>query len=196
MKHIYFLGAGAWGTAMAMHASKNKKGLPVTLWSRSGELAQSIRATGFNQQYLHDIQLPAELLISSDWNQLFEDCVAEDLLLIATPVSGLKETIDKLLQLKQIPKNWVWLCKGLEPKTSLMPHQVIARELSLVSANDRGIKTAVLSGPSFASEVAKGMPCALTVASDSNDLISLVQDALHHGNMRIYGSNEIGRAHV
>ena len=191
MKHIYFLGAGAWGTAMAMHASKNKKGLPVTLWSRSTQLAEGICATGFNQKYLQDIQLPAELFISSDWNQLFADCVDEDLLFIATPVSGLKETVDQLLKLQQIPKNWVWLCKGLEPKTSLMPHQVIARELSLASANNRGIKTAVLSGPSFASEVAKGMPCALTVASDSNDLIALVQAALHHGNMRIYGSNDI-----
>jgi len=191
MKHIYFLGAGAWGTAMAMHASKNKKGVPVTLWSRSTELAQSIQATGFNQQYLQDIQLPAELLVSSDWNQLFKDCAQEDLLFIATPVSGLKETVDQLLKLQQIPKNWVWLCKGLEPKTSLMPHQVIARELSLAAANDRGIQTAVLSGPSFASEVAKGMPCALTVASDSNELIAKVQDALHHGNMRIYGSNDI-----
>jgi len=191
MKRIYFLGAGAWGTAMAMHASKNKKGLPVTLWSRSDELAKTIRATRFNQQYLQDIQLPAELLISSDWNQLFDDCAQEDLLFIATPVSGLKETVDHLLKLQQIPKNWVWLCKGLEPKTSLMPHQVIARELSLASANDRGINTAVLSGPSFASEVAKGMPCALTVASESNELIAKVQDALHHGNMRIYGSNDI-----
>ena len=176
---------------MAMHASKNKKGLPVTLWSRSDELAKTIRATRFNQQYLQDIQLPAELLISSDWNQLFDDCAQEDLLFIATPVSGLKETVDHLLKLQQIPKNWVWLCKGLEPKTSLMPHQVIARELSLASANDRGINTAVLSGPSFASEVAKGMPCALTVASESNELIAKVQDALHHGNMRIYGSNDI-----
>jgi glycerol-3-phosphate dehydrogenase (NAD(P)+) len=191
MKHIYFLGAGAWGTAMAMHASKNKQGIPVTLWSRSAELAQSIRATGFNQQYLQDIQLPAELLVSSDWNQLFKDCAQEDLLFIATPVSGLKETVGQLLKLQQVPKNWVWLCKGLEPKTSLMPHQVIARELSLASANDRGIQAAVLSGPSFASEVAKGMPCALTVASDSNELITKVQDALHHGNMRIYGSNDI-----
>jgi len=170
---------------------KNKKGLPVTLWSRSDELAKTIRATRFNQQYLQDIQLPAELLISSDWNQLFDDCAQEDLLFIATPVSGLKETVDHLLKLQQIPKNWVWLCKGLEPKTSLMPHQVIARELSLASANDRGINTAVLSGPSFASEVAKGMPCALTVASESNELIAKVQDALHHGNMRIYGSNDI-----
>jgi len=104
MKHIYFLGAGAWGTAMAMHASKNKKGLPVTLWSRSDELAKTIRATRFNQQYLQDIQLPAELLISSDWNQLFDDCAQEDLLFIATPVSGLKETVDHLLKLQQIPK--------------------------------------------------------------------------------------------
>jgi glycerol-3-phosphate dehydrogenase (NAD(P)+) len=191
MKHIYFLGAGAWGTAMALHASKNKQGIPVTLWSRSAELAQSIRATRFNQQYLQDIQLPTELLISSDWNQLFDDCEQEDLLFIATPVSGLKETVGQLLKFQQVPRNWVWLCKGLEPKTSLMPHQVIARELSLASANDRGIQTAVLSGPSFASEVAKGLPCALTVASDSNELIAKVQDALHHGNMRIYGSNDI-----
>jgi len=83
---------------------KNKKGLPVTLWSRSDELAKTIRATRFNQQYLQDIQLPAELLISSDWNQLFDDCAQEDLLFIATPVSGLKETVDHLLKLQQIPK--------------------------------------------------------------------------------------------
>jgi glycerol-3-phosphate dehydrogenase (NAD(P)+) len=69
-----------------------------------------------------------------------------------------------------------------------MPHQVIERELKAHQALDLGIHLAVLSGPSFASEVARGMPCALTVASDSEELVTCVQNVFHYGNMRIYGS--------
>ena len=109
----------------------------------------------------------------------------------SSDLSGLKETVNALLKLKQVPKNWVWLCKGLEPGTSLMPHQVIERELKLANAMDRGISLAVLSGPSFASEVAKGMPCALTAASGSAELVALIQQVFHHGNMRVYGSDDV-----
>ena len=191
MKNIYILGSGAWGTAMAMHATKNLNQYPVTLWSRSAKLADEMRATHLNQKYLPGISLPNELQILSDWNQLFSKASQGDLLVIATPVAGLRETVHQLVRLEQVPKNWVWLCKGLEPETSLMPHQVIQRELAEAGALNRGIQTAVLSGPSFASEVAKGMPCALTVASDSDELIRLTQAVFHHGNMRVYGSHDI-----
>ena len=191
MKNIFILGSGAWGTAMAMHATKNVNQYPVKLWCRSAVLADEIATTHQNQKYLPGISLPNELSIVHDWAQLFSVAGEQDLLVIATPVAGLKETVHQLVQLKQMPKNWVWLCKGLEPETSLMPHQVIQRELTQTEALNLGIKTAVLSGPSFASEVAKGMPCALTVASDSDELIQLTQNVFHHGNMRVYGSHDI-----
>ncbi len=191
MKNIFIIGAGAWGTAMAMHATKNVNKYPVTLWSRSTALALAIAATHENQKYLPGISLPDELSIAHDWQQLFAQASEQDLLIIATPVAGLKDTVHQLIQLKQMPKNWVWLCKGLEPETSLMPHQVIRRELTQAGALNLGIQTAVLSGPSFASEVARGMPCALTVASDSDELIQLTQEVFHHGNMRVYGSHDV-----
>jgi glycerol-3-phosphate dehydrogenase (NAD(P)+) len=188
---VIFLGAGAWGTAMAMHASKNPLNLDVNLWSRSPDLADQIQKTKFNQKYLKDIQLPDTLRVSSDWNELFANVTESDLVVISTPVSGLKDAVHSLLDLPIYPKNWVWLCKGLEPETSLMPHQVIERELKLSGSENKNIQLAVLSGPSFASEVAKGMPCALTVASSSEHLVACVQKIFHYGNMRIYGSNDV-----
>lgn len=189
--NVIFLGAGAWGTAMAMHASKNTKNFDVTLWSRSSSLADEMMKTHRNQKYLPSIDLPHQLRVSSNWETIFTGADEQDLLVIATPVSGLKDTVHSLLKLGNIPRNWVWLCKGLEPGTSLMPHQVIERELKAGNALECGIRLAVLSGPSFASEVAKGMPCALTAASSSTELVALIQQVFHHGNMRVYGSDDV-----
>lgn len=188
---VTFLGAGAWGTAMAMHASKNPIQLDVSLWSRSAELAEQMQTTKLNQKYLKDIQLPVALKVTSDWKNLFTESAESDVIVISTPVSGLKDAVHSLLALNNCPKNWVWLCKGLEPGTSLMPHQVIERELKLNNSESKNIQLAVLSGPSFASEVAKGMPCALTVASSSQQLVATIQRIFHYGNMRIYGSDDI-----
>jgi len=105
-------------------------------------------------------------------------------------MSGLSETIAKVLDLARHPLNIVWLCKGLEPNTALLPHQVVEREHRLHS---HGLKHTygALSGPSFAREVGEGMPCALTVASASGNLCSIVQIAFHQGNMRIYASDDL-----
>jgi glycerol-3-phosphate dehydrogenase (NAD(P)+) len=113
-----------------------------------------------------------------------------DLLIIATPMSGLSGTVAQVLRLAKHPLNIVWLCKGLEPSTTLLPHQVVEREDQLHSHGIRHSYGA-LSGPSFAQEVANGMPCALTVASQSNTLCDIVQGAFHHGNMRIYASDDL-----
>ena len=112
--------------------------------------------------------------------------------MLATPVSGLKEMVSRLLQTKDVPLNWVWLCKGLEPETSAMPHQVIQRELSSSGVSvAKEIRLAVLSGPSFAAEVGNEMPCALTVASQTSELVLLTQKAFHSESMRIYGSDDV-----
>jgi glycerol-3-phosphate dehydrogenase (NAD(P)+) len=189
---VIFLGAGAWGTAMAMHAAKNPLGLKVSLWSRSEELATQMENDRMNSRYLDGLRFPDALQVTSDWTGLFSTSNNHDLLVIATPVSGLKDTVTRLLSTPNIPLNWVWLCKGLEPETSLMPHQVIERELKLSSDyRVKDIQLAVLSGPSFAIEVAKEMPCALTAASQSDDLVKMIQKVFHHGHMRVYGSQDI-----
>lgn len=186
MKKIFILGAGSWGTAIAIHAAKNPLGYLVHLWCRSEELAQQI-AQGFNHHYLPGVQLPRNIKVNANWGQTFANATADDLVIIATPVSGLESVVNQLLALPVVPKNWVWLCKGLDPQTSAMPHQLIGQFL----AGDDRIRSGVLSGPSFASEVAKGLPCALTIASHAGDLVELVQNTLHFDNIRIYGSSDV-----
>ncbi|MFM9113103.1 MAG: glycerol-3-phosphate dehydrogenase, partial [Polynucleobacter victoriensis] len=96
---VIFLGAGAWGTAMAMHASKNPKDCDVTLWSRSSSLADEMTKTHCNQKYLPSIDLPPQLKISSNWEAIFTHASEQDLVVIATPVAGLKDTVHALLKL-------------------------------------------------------------------------------------------------
>jgi glycerol-3-phosphate dehydrogenase (NAD(P)+) len=187
---VTLLGAGAWGTAMASQAARQLGGANVCLWSRSKEQLQAIAKTGENQDYLPGIHLPNDLCFESDFASAINRLGSDDLLVIATPMSGLSATIANVLKLAKHPLNIVWLCKGLEPTTALLPHQVVQREDQLHS---RGLKHAygALSGPSFAREVGAGMPCALTVASASSHLCKIVQAAFHHGNMRIYSSDDL-----
>ena len=182
--NVTLLGAGAWGTAMAAQAAQHLPPGSVRLWARSPEQAKVMQAEYQNQRYLPDIALPTALQVDSDLNRTLALLRPSDLLVIATPMSGLSETIAYVLQQATCPLNIVWLCKGLEPITALLPHQVVERELV---KHGRGITHAVgvVSGPSFANEVARGLPCALTVASKSTALCQAVQAAFHHGNMRI-----------
>ena len=187
---VTLLGAGAWGTAMAVQASKHLQEGDVCLWSRSSEQVSAMNKTGENQSYLPGVALPKSLLLETTFVEAIGRLSSDDLLVIATPMSGLSETIAKVLDLARHPLNIVWLCKGLEPNTSLLPHQVVDREARFHSP---GLKHTygALSGPSFAREVGEGMPCALTVASASGNLCSIVQTAFHQGNMRIYASDDL-----
>ena len=187
---VTLIGAGAWGTAMAAQAARHLQDGQVCLWSRSKAQLAEIERSGENRPYLPSIELPKNLQFESDFSQAIKRLSADDLLVIATPMSGLSETIAKVLAIAEHPLNIIWLCKGLEPTTALLPHQVVAREDKLHS---RGIKHfyGALSGPSFAAEVGAGMPCALTIASNSSDLCAVVQSAFHHGNMRVYASDDL-----
>lgn len=187
---VTLLGAGAWGTAMAAQAARYLQAEDVCLWSRSASQIAQMQESGENRAYLPGIQLPQGLKLESDFTHAIERLRPDDLLVVATPMSGLSETIAHALKIAQHPLNIIWLCKGLEPATALLPHQVVERESQLHS---HGLKHSfgALSGPSFAREVAAGMPCALTVASDSKELCAIVQAAFHHGNMRIYSSDDL-----
>ena len=128
--------------------------------------------------------LPESIILTSR----FEDAVAhgsgsDALTIIATSVSGLRSVSGRLKDSGVI--NLIWLCKGFEENTGLLPNQVVAQTLG--SQVDMG----VLSGPSFAQEVAAGLPCALTVASMSMSLRKIVVEAANGGNMRIYSSDDV-----
>ena len=187
---VTLLGAGAWGTAMAVQAARYLKDGDVCLWLRNAKQLDDIHQSGQNQAYLPGVILPKGLELEGNFEKAINRLSADDLLVIATPMSALSETISHALKVAKHPLNIVWLCKGLEPKTSLLPHQVVEREMQLHS---HGLQHAygALSGPSFANEVGKGMPCALTIASKSSRLCDIVQAAFHHGNMRIYASDDL-----
>jgi glycerol-3-phosphate dehydrogenase (NAD(P)+) len=187
---VTLIGAGAWGTAMAAQAARHPQDGAVCLWSRSQDQMDEMQRSGQNHLYLPGIDLPKNLQFEKDFCRAIKRLSSEDLLVIATPMSGLSETITQVLSIAEHPLNMIWLCKGLEPETALLPHQVVAREDQLHS---HGIQHSygVLSGPSFAAEVAAGMPCALTIASNSESLCKAVQSVFHHGNMRVYASDDL-----
>ena len=187
---VTLLGAGAWGTAMALQATRHLQAKEVCLWARNSQLIESIKQAGENSIYLPGIHLPPELHLETDLQVAIGLLAEDDLLVIATPMSGLAKTISQVLQVAQHPLNIIWLCKGLEPNTAFLPHEVVERE---EKQSGSGIQHAygALSGPSFAHEVGLGMPCALTIASESQKLCSIVQAAFHNGNMRIYATDDV-----
>ena len=177
--NITLLGAGAWGTALAVTLAERHQ---VTLWSRDASLIDAIAATRENSRYLAGIRLPQSLQLSTNFSQAV-DHAKGGLLIVATPVSGLRPIAHEL-RLSAID-NLVWLCKGFEQDSALLPHQVVQQILP------HGLPVGALSGPSFALEVARGLPCALTVGSSSSELSERVVSAFHSGSMRVYSTDDV-----
>ena len=178
MSALAVLGAGAWGTAIAATLAPRHT---VSLWARDAGHARSIKAEQRNAKYLPEIPLPASLSITSD----FEVAIGgAELLIVATPVSGLRQ-VAKHLNASAKGAPLVWLCKGFEQETGLLPHQIVEAELG------ERYPCAVLSGPSFALEVARGLPCALTLASRDTELARALAAQLHGAPMRIYHSSDV-----
>jgi glycerol-3-phosphate dehydrogenase (NAD(P)+) len=178
---ITVLGAGAWGTALALTLAARHD---VLLWGRNAGAMARMAAEHENAGYLPGFALPAQLATGSDLQQALAHVAGPDsLLIVATSVAGLRPLA---LQLKpfRLP-NLVWLCKGFEEGSRLLPHQVLREVLGA------GVPGAALSGPSFAQEVARGLPCALTVASDNAGLCERVVAALHGGSMRVYSTDDL-----
>ena len=176
--NITIIGAGAWGTALAISLSANHH---VTLWARDAAQIEAMRATRRNQRYLPDAPLPDNLELNADFSA---SLAAADLAIIAVPTSALRPTLQQLAALP-FHSGIVWLCKGFEAETALLPHQVVAEVLP------EGFRYGVLSGPSFAQEVARGLPTALTLASGDEDFARGTAQALHHACLRVYASNDV-----
>ncbi len=180
---VAVLGAGAWGTALAAHLARRHD---TVLWARDGSLVDELRATRENKRYLGGVALPVELRCEADLASTLAHCAHDDALcVVATPVAGLRALFRAMRDVGRVPAHIVWVCKGFEAETQLLPHQVVAAELVGHASNG------VLSGPSFAREVALGLPVALTVASTSSACRERTLRAFHDGAMRIYTGEDI-----
>jgi glycerol-3-phosphate dehydrogenase (NAD(P)+) len=173
---IAILGAGAWGTALAAVMAQQHQ---VTLYARDPGQADRLRRERENRRYLPGIGLPAGLRIESDLSCALED---SSLVVMATPISGLRQSCSAIAH--HGVSALVWLCKGLEEETNLFPHAVVHQVLPDVLG-------AVLSGPSFALEVAQGQPTALTVAASEPALQEQVVEAFHGGALRVYKTSDV-----
>jgi glycerol-3-phosphate dehydrogenase (NAD(P)+) len=180
--NITIIGAGAWGTALAASLAANHK---VTLWARQAELIRAMRSTHMNKRYLPDVLLPAMIEFSADFDAALADA---ELVIFALPTAALRSTLEKLVNSPRFKSDGfgvVLACKGFEAETSKLPHQVVAEVLPA------SCHYGVLSGPSFALEVARGLPTALTFASADEDFARSTAKALHHARLRIYASTDV-----
>lgn len=173
---ISVLGAGAWGTALAIQAAN--AGHEVRLWGRDAAAIDRMRGSRRNATYLPDSELPAALGLTADRDAAIVHA-SEGLTIVATPMSGLRETLAALPSSHRV----LWLCKGFEAGTGRLGHE-IARELQ------PAMRVGVLSGPSFAQEVAAGRPTALVAASEDAGLGQAAVDAFHGDRLRVYTSSD------
>ena len=179
MSRIAVLGAGAWGTAMAI-ALARRGGHDLTLWAHSPALADHLAETGENLPYLPGFTLPADIEVTSDLPAaIFE----ADILLSVTPSQFLRETIAHIAPLLTRDQIVISASKGIEETTFLRMSQVIA---SVTNCS-----CGVLSGPSFAQEVAAGMPTAIVVASSSPKVAQTIQKEFTTPTLRIYTNDDV-----
>lgn len=176
---IAVLGAGAWGTALAVAACARHDTL---LWARDPAQAAALARTRCNERYLAGIPLPPALRMAADRGEALAHARG-GLTVIATPMAGLREQLEALAVTGD-GRPALWLCKGLETGSGALGHE-IARAVR------PGAACGVLSGPSFAVEVARGRPTALVAASEDAALNAAAVAAFHGGGLRIYTSADV-----
>ena len=177
---IAVLGAGSWGTALALQLDRS--GSHSILWGRDPEQINSIRSSGRNSRYLPDIEIPSSIGLETDIHSAVE---AADHVLLVTPSYAFADTIKTIRDVLIPGQGVAWACKGFEPGSGRLLHQV-ARELL-----PSGVPLAIVTGPSFAKEVAMDMPTAVTVAGSNETFTSAIAAALHGGRFRAYTSDDM-----
>ena len=184
---IIVLGAGAWGTAVAMSAAQHPAGHAVTLWARDAAQAAQMQTQRHNARYLPGITLPPSLTLAhGDFAALW---TGADLVIVATPMAALRGMLQAL---QGCAAPVAWLCKGFEavpagadPAT----FGLLAHEIQAQTAPD--LIAGVFSGPSFAQEVALGQPTALVAASPHAQLRDALVNAFHSPSVRVYANEDI-----
>ena len=175
---IAILGAGAWGTALAINLSSRHQ---VTLWTKDPQHLAELSAQRINQQFFPGFFLPESLRLTSTLKVALD---AAEFALIVVPVAGLRETLRGIVA-AEIEVPIVWGCKGFESQLAKLPHQIVQEEIG------RTAPSGVLSGPSFAQEVAQGLPTALTLASHDEAFSQKIVRQLHSARLRVYSSKDV-----
>lgn len=174
------LGAGAWGTALAIQLVRN--GHRALLWGRSREAIEAMVARGVNERYLPGIEFPARLQPHWDLDHILAQTSS---LLLAVPSAAFRETLRELAARNPKVQRLLWATKGLETRSGKLLHEVADEELGTDVA--RGL----ISGPSFAAEVACGLPTAVTAAASDIDLARQMASWLHGETFRVYTSVDV-----
>jgi glycerol-3-phosphate dehydrogenase (NAD(P)+) len=176
---VAVLGAGSWGTALAALLCGN--GVATRLWGRNADALARIASSHRNPRYLPDLTLPAELVCVPD---LAEALRGVDLALVAVPSHAFGQVLDEAAPLLPPTAGYAWATKGFEPGTGRFLHELVAERLP-------GTPAAVVTGPSFAREVAAGMPTAVTVHSDDDAFAHRDAELLHSHTFRAYTGSDI-----
>jgi len=180
MRAIAVLGAGSWGTALAVHLGR--LGHTVRLWARDRSLVDDMRTRGANQTYLPDIMLPHGVTVNDAIDEALD---RTDLIVSAIPSHGCRAVIRAGASYVAPSATIVSATKGLEADTLLRMSEVIAQELGPRRP------VVVLSGPSFAIEVARQLPTAVLAASSDEQAMALVQAEFRGPHLRLYGSSDV-----
>ncbi|MBX9675758.1 MAG: NAD(P)-dependent glycerol-3-phosphate dehydrogenase [Methylotenera sp.] len=178
MAKIAVLGAGAWGTALAIQISHQHQ---VSLWARNSGHVSGMRKARANPLYLGDFKFNDHLQVEEDLSVAIDGA---DLILSVVPTAGFRAI---LKDIKALNSNQpiIWAHKGLEPQSAKLPHEVAIEELS------DGQKWGALSGPSFAAELVRGLPTAVTLAANDADFAITAANLIHGSNLRVYNSNDV-----
>ncbi len=177
---IAVLGAGSWGTALAIQLARN--GTTTLLWGRDGEAMAQMAVERCNNRYLPESPFPELLTPAADLSATLELC---DHVLLAVPSHAFRATLKTIAPQLKPGCQLGWATKGLEPGSRKLLHQVIAEELGEKHA------CAVISGPTFAAEVANGLPTAVTVAATDHTATELYSNCLHGEAFRAYTSSDV-----
>jgi len=176
---IAVLGAGSFGTALAILLAKN--GNKTHLWARNAEHIANMKASGINQKYLPNIPLPESLELFDS----FKDCIkgVKDILIV-TPSHSFQQSLSRIAEHKTGDVRIVWACKGLEPDTG----NFLRNQVNEMFGD---IPKGVLSGPTFAKELAIGSPTAITLASDDGQFAAEMTKRLVNDTFRVYLSSDL-----
>lgn len=178
---ITLLGAGSWGTALAILAARN--GCQVLLWGHNEEHIAVLAKERKNQRYLPDQTFPEQITVTSDLKKAGD---FSELILISVPSHAFQSTLFKLkphVSTKSV--KIAWATKGFNPEDGSLLHQVVANVFSPI------IPAAILSGPTFAREVAQNLPTAITIASKHPEFANQLTDIMHSDRFRAYTSSDI-----
>lgn len=177
---IVVLGAGSWGTALAIQLMRN--GAPVTLWGHTPEHMTVLAEQRTNERYLPGITLPTELQITSSLEVALTD--VQDIMVVV-PSHAFRSVLQTVKPYVSNQSRLIWATKGLESGSGKLLHEVVMEVMGESMAH------AVVSGPTFAREVAEGLPTAVTVASSDQDFAHDMAERLHSETFRAYTSNDV-----